>query len=54
MNASNLIKEIHIKPLTIEVVESIIEHIPVHIDEDITTPILKRFNYLIEKIKTID
>ena len=53
-NASNLIKEIHIKSLTIEVVESIIKNIPVHIDEDITTPILKRFNYLIEKIKTID
>lgn len=53
-NASNLIKEIRIKTLTKEVVEAIIKNIPVHIDEDITTPILKRFNYLIDKIKTID
>ena len=47
-------KEISVKPLTKETVEECIENIPILVDEDVVSPLLKRFNYLINKIKTIE
>ena len=53
-NASSLIKELDIKSLSKEDIERCINNIPVHVDEDVISPLLKRFNYLMNKIKTID
>ena len=30
------------------------DNCPIHVDEDIADPLIKRFEYLINKIKTID
>ena len=52
--ASSLMKEIRIRELCKKDIESLINNIPIHVDEDIAIPLEKRFNYLMNKIKTID
>ena len=52
--ASSLMKEIDVKPLSKEVIAKLISNIPIRVDEDIADPLIKRFDYLINKIKTID
>ena len=52
--ASSLMKEIRIRELSKKDIESLINDIPIHVDEDIANPLEKRFNYLMNKIKNID